>query len=47
MEQTKSLSFVSNQDARDVLMDWWKGLDETRRDRAALRRWHIVSCKEK
>jgi CRISPR system Cascade subunit CasB len=40
MEQTKSLSFVSNQDARDVLMDWWKGLDETRGDRAALRRCH-------
>ncbi|MDW7725511.1 MAG: type I-E CRISPR-associated protein Cse2/CasB [Candidatus Methanoperedens sp.] len=40
MEQTKSLSFVSNQDAHDVLMEWWKGLDDFRGDRAALRRCH-------
>ena len=40
MKQTKSLSFVSNQDARDVLLKWWKELDESRGDRAALRRCH-------
>ena len=40
MEQTKSLSFVSNQDARDALIKWWNGLDNSRGDRAALRRCH-------
>ena len=40
MKQNKSLSFVSNQDAHDVLVEWWNGLDDSRGDRAALRRCH-------
>jgi CRISPR system Cascade subunit CasB len=40
MEQTKSLSFVSNQDAHDALVKWWNELDDSRGDRAALRRCH-------
>ncbi|NJD52998.1 MAG: type I-E CRISPR-associated protein Cse2/CasB [Candidatus Methanoperedens sp.] len=40
MEQNRSLSFVSNQYARDVLLEWWKGLENSRGDRAALRRCH-------
>jgi len=40
MEQTKSLSFVSNQDARGALLKWWNELDDSRGDRAALRRCH-------
>ena len=40
MKQTKSLSFVYNQDAHDALLQWWKDLDDSRGDRAALRRCH-------
>ncbi len=40
MKQSKSLSFVSNPDARDILLKWWKDLDNSRGDRAALRRCH-------
>jgi len=40
MKQTKSLSFAYNQDARDALLKWWKELDDSRGDRAALSRCH-------
>ena len=40
MKQNTNLSFVSNQDARDVLLQWWKELDDSRGDKAALRRCH-------
>jgi CRISPR system Cascade subunit CasB len=40
MEQSTYLSFESNTDAREALYSWWVGLDETRGDRAMLRRCH-------
>lgn len=40
MKQTNKLSFVSNSDAYDILLKWWKGLDDSRGDRASLRRCH-------
>lgn len=40
MKPTNKLSFAPNSDAIDVLLEWWKGLDDSRGDRAALRRCH-------
>jgi CRISPR system Cascade subunit CasB len=37
MTQNK-LTFVNNSELHDALVDWWNSLDETRGDRAALRR---------
>jgi CRISPR system Cascade subunit CasB len=40
MKQTTKLSFASNQDVRDVLLEWWKELKDSHGDRATLRRCH-------
>ena len=40
MKQTTKLSFASNQDVRDVLLEWWEELKDSRGDRASLRRCH-------
>ena len=34
------ISFKRDEDAREVLMGWWKGLERSRGDRAELRRCH-------
>lgn len=38
MTKIKRFSFSENQNAREVLLDWWQRLDQARGDRAELRR---------
>lgn len=40
MEPTNKLSFAPNSDAHGILLKWWRELDDSRGDRAALRRCH-------
>lgn len=42
MNETNYISFVRNTQARELLLKWWKGLDENRGDRAAIRRCHTA-----
>lgn len=43
MEGKKNLFFSSDPKARQVLYEWWSGLDMSRGDRAALRHCHDVN----
>lgn len=42
MALKKSISFSSDEKAREILFSWWKNLDSNRKDRASLRHCHGI-----